>query len=141
MAPPKAAPPIDQDAADAPAGVQSPPDAATVARLVAQLVRVVAPSATNIRIQYDVPQGKGVALAGVIPLPVSKPSLSELAADIMAVLDKLSPGQWLNGAALAAAIDPANPPDHTAGGWRRAVDELKAHEMIDTHPRKGYCRL
>lgn len=134
------APPAEEQA-DAPAGGPTTPDAATVARLVADLVRLVAPSATNIRIQYDVPQGKGGLLPGVIPLPVIRPRLTELAADIMAVLDKLRPGEWMNGAALAAEIDPGSPPDHNNGTWRRAVEELKGLDLIDTHPRKGYCRL
>lgn len=131
-----------EELTDAPAGGPATvADAATVARMVAELVRLVAPSATNIRIQYDVPQGKGAVLPGVIPLPVIRPRLSDLASSIFDVLEKLMPGEWMNGAALAAEIDPDSPPDHTTGTWRRAVDELKGYDLIDSHPRKGYCRL
>lgn len=125
--------------ADAGTGPQSPGlTTADLYRLMVERVRMVSPAATDICVTWTI---AGQTKPGCIPLTVLPPRLSETAADIMRVLSKVEVGQFVNGAALAMMIDDENPPDHTAGGWRRAVEELKDNKLIDSHPRKGYCRL
>lgn len=122
----------DQERQSDPAA-QTPPDPAAVCRLMAEHVRRLSPGAVNLRVLWDVP---GVAVPGVLPLTPPAPDLSELAADILEVLTDA--GGWLHGHEIGKRLDPREPVDHATGTFKRAVDELKAGGLIDTHNRKGY---
>jgi hypothetical protein len=104
-----------------------------VYRQVVDILRRASPGATNIRLVWDVP---GVTVPGVLPLSPPAPELSELAADILEVLTDA--GGWLHGHEIGRRLCPGDPVDHAGGSFKRAMDELKANELIEANTRKGY---
>lgn len=122
----------DQERQSDPA-VQTPLDPAAVYRQVVEIVRRFSPAATNLRLVWDIP---GVDQPGVLPLSPPAPDLSELAADILEVLTDA--GGWLHGHEVGRRLDPREPVDHTAGHFKRALDELKAAGLMESSTRKGY---
>ena len=127
--------PREGDAAGVP---QSPPPltADVVYRWLHERVRVMSPGGVNLRLVYDVPMGGGRFVPGTIPIPALA-QLSELADQLYAVLVKMvQPGEWVNGAAWAALADENL--DHKSGSFKRAVNELKDAELIESSNQQGY---
>lgn len=114
----------------------APPPAVAVLRAVADLIRDHYPQAVNVRIVYDVPDGAGKPVRGVIPVPVCQPAGDDLEADILAVLGRLAPGAWLKGKSLAAEIDDYLDPNN--GHFRRVLGRLRDAGRIDSDPKQGY---
>jgi hypothetical protein len=117
--------PVDLSAVDTP----------TLFREVVSRLRMASPAGmANPRFEWDIP---GNAIPGRIPLAVPDPKLSEMADEIIDVLRDAE--GWMNGAAIAASIDPTGNTEHVGGSFKRAIDELKAAGLIEEpHRRKGY---
>jgi hypothetical protein len=122
--------------ATTPPGKPAQPPAVAVLRAVADLIRDHYPQAVNVRIVYDVPDGAGPPVRGVIPVPVCQPAGDDLEADILAVLGRLAPGQWLKRRSLACEIDEYLDP--TSGHFNRVLAKLRDAGRIESDSRQGY---
>lgn len=69
------------------------------------------------------------------------PSLEDLPTMILRTLEKLRPGEWMNGAAIALMIDETGNTEHSSGSFYRAVKKLKEDEKIESDKKKGYRLL
>lgn len=125
-------PPVDGGASqDA-----QPLTAELVFRWLHDRVHAVSPGSINLRVVFDVPMGGGRFVSGSLPIPATS-QLSELADQLYAAIMKtVQPGEWLNGAAWAAMVDENL--DHKGGSFKRAVNELKDAELIESSNQQGY---
>lgn len=125
----------EQDSVSSSPSQTDPPVMSTedLYRGLAELLRQISPGASNPRLVWDIP---GNDTPGMLPLVVPAVVLSELARDILEVLEDC--GGWLNGEEIGRRLNPRDPFDHTAGTFRRAVEDLKAAGRIETSRHKGY---
>jgi hypothetical protein len=112
------------------AGDPSPPDPATVYRMVGELVRRLAPTARNLRIVYDVPGAGGVS-TGRIPITAISDA-SDLDGLVVGVLAAHS--GWMKGRAVAAQLDL----DPDGGHFRSTMARLAATGLIESNKALGY---
>lgn len=69
--------------------------------------------------------------------PPPLPPLSELATEILQVLDE-SPDEWLKGPEIAARI--SDDVDAGGGSFQRAIAELRKAGLVESQTRNGYRR-
>lgn len=96
---------------------------------VARLVRQLSPTANRIRIVYDTP-GTGRSIIAV-PVDTADDSLE---GRIVSMLNRLRPGEWISGKALAASVDCE--PDN--GHYRRTAARLVSEGVIESNRNLGY---
>lgn len=76
------------------------------------------------------------APSAVAPPPL--PQMSDLAKEILQVLDEAAPGEWLKGPEIAARI--SDDVDAAGGGFQRAIAELRKGDLVESQTRHGYRR-
>ena len=77
----------------------------------------------------------GGEMSADLPTPPDSANADSLRAEILSVLGKLKPGEWMKGRNVAWEIDENL--DHNSGSFRRAIQRLRDTDRIESGP-DGY---